>query len=657
MVVLRYFQREMRSLITLLLLVSLSPARHAALADGVLQSRPNRGMAQRLEKRRAEETKAAQDSKAFRDFKFTDQVDSSGITFRDGRIEEALKHMRPTHYDHGCGVAVADIDGDGLTDIYFVTQLGTNALYRNLGGGKFEDITEKAGVGLANQMCVSASFGDIDNDGLPDLYVTTTRFGNHLFHNLGGGKFKDITLEAGLAYSGHSSTAVFVDFDNDGLLDILLCNVGVFTTEQKGPGGFYRGVTNAFEGHLYPERTEYSVLYKNLGNNKFRDVTHEMGLQFRSWSGDATIVDFNEDGFPDLYVLNMQGDNHYFENQGGKRFVDKTAALFPKTPWGAMGVKSFDFNQDGRMDLLVTDMHSDMTTLQTVAGLRDVSASFEKAKSDVWCGQQWGGRVIQGTNNIFGNAFWVNQGGGKFEELSDRLGVETYWPWGVSVADLNADGYEDIFVTAGMGYPFRYGMNTLLLNEYGQKFIEAEFALGIEPRAGGGVKGLFTLDCDGADKGDPRCAGETGRLIVRGSLASRSSAIFDLDNDGDLDIVTSENSDRPQVLISNLSTRRQIHFLKVKLVGTVSNRQGLGALVQLRAAGRVHTQFNDGKTGYLSQGDIPLYFGLDSATNVEEINVRWPSGQRSSITNLSSINRQIVITEPPRSPGGHPGGG
>ena len=345
----------------------------------------------------------------------------------------------------------------------------------------------------------------------------------------------------------------------------------------------------------------------------------------------------------------MQGDNHYYENQGGKKFIDKTASLFPKTPWGAMGVKSFDYNQDGRLDLFVTDMHSDMTSLQVNAGNRNFRVSFEKAKSEAWCMKEWGEAILQGSsNNIFGNALYQNKGGGNFEEVSDRLGVETYWPWGVSVGDLNADGFEDVFVTAGMGYPFRYGINSLLLNEGGQKFFDAEFLLGVEPRAGGVVKDLFELDCGGEDKDDIRCAGETGRLVVRGSLSSRSSAIFDLDDDGDLDIITSENSDRPQVLISNLSERTNIHFLKIKLVGTTSNRDALGALVQVHAGGRVYTQFNDGKTGYLSQGSIPLYFGLGAATRVDKIEVRWPSGQKGVFPAMTAVNRQVTLTEAAR---------
>ncbi|MBI1841417.1 MAG: VCBS repeat-containing protein, partial [Verrucomicrobia bacterium] len=311
-------------------------------------------MSKALEDRANEQRSASAGIQSFHAFKFTDQIASSGIRFRHQIVEDAGKHFRGNHYDHGSAVAAADIDGDGRTDLYFCTQLGTNRLYRNLGGGRFEDVTLRAEVGLPNQISVGASFGDLNNDGLPDLFVTTVRHGNHLFRNLGGGRFEDATQAAGVAFSGHSSGVVLFDFDNDGLLDILVCNVGRFTTEETGPGGYYVGFKNAFTGHLFPDRTEYPILYKNLGNFRFKDVTEEMGMRVLSWSGDATFTDLNNDGFPDLYILNMQGDNHYLENQGGRRFLEKTASVFPKTSWGGMGVKFFDYDQDGRPDLFVT---------------------------------------------------------------------------------------------------------------------------------------------------------------------------------------------------------------------------------------------------------------------------------------------------------------
>src|SRR5262249_17270117 len=270
----------------------------------------------------------------------------------------------------------------------------------------------------------------------------------------------------------------------------------------KGPGGFYLAYQDAFSGHQFPERSEQSLLYLNLGGGKFKDVSKEMHLQHHGWSGDATFYDLNQDGFPDLYVLNMQGDDKYYENQAGKGFVEKTDAYFPKTPWGAMGIKFFDFNNDGLMDLFITDMHSDMTDVQTKAGKVDFSRSFEKRKSDEWCSIEWTDAFLQGaSNNIFGNAFYLNKGHGAFEEVSDKIAAETYSPWGISVADLNADGFEDVFVTGGMGWPFRYGINSVLLNEDGKRFVDSEYVLGVEPRKNNRFeKEYFTLDASGEDK-------------------------------------------------------------------------------------------------------------------------------------------------------------
>jgi hypothetical protein len=214
------------------------------------------------------------------------------------------------------------------------------------------------------------------------------------------------------------------------------------------------------------------------------------------------------------------------------------------------------------------------------------------------------------------------------------------------VGDLNADGFEDIFVTAGMGYPFRYAINSVLLNDGGKRFFDSEFLLGVEPRADGRTeKAWFTLDCDGADKQNPLCAGKSGQGTVAGSLTSRSSAIFDLDNDGDLDIVTNDLNDRPQILLSNLTEKKPIHFLKISLVGTKSNRDGLGATVKVRVGGRVLTQYHDGKSGYLSQSSLPLYFGLGDSTKVDAVEVLWPSGRRQTIVKELPINRVLRITE------------
>ena len=574
------------------------------------------------------------------DFQFADRVKESGITFVNRIVDDAGLYYKPIHYDHGNGVAVADVDGDGLPDVYFTSQLGGNELWKNLGGGKFRNITKEAGVALAGRVSVTASFADIDNDGDQDLFVTTVRGGNVLFENDGHGHFRDISKEAGVDHVGHSSGAVFFDFDRDGLLDLYVCNVGQYTTDRKRNGAFV-GTADGFSGHLHPERSEAAILYKNLGHNRFKDVTAAMGLGNAGWSGDASVADLNGDGFPDLYALNMQGSDHYYENQGGRRFVDKTARLFPRTSWGSMGIKFFDYDNDGRPDLLVTDMHSDMS--QTVGPER------EKLKSEM----KWTADFLQGDASkfIFGNSFFHNLGASKMEEISDRLGVENYWPWGPSVGDVNADGWQDVFIASSMNYPFRYGINSLLLNNRGSKFLDSEFIVGIEPRRGGRTHTpWFEVDCSSSpDSSSKGCQGRKGKVTVMAPLGSRSSVMFDLDQDGDLDIVTNDFNSEPQVLISNLAQRHAVHWLAVALLGTTSNRNGLGAVVRVSAGGRMLTQWNDGKSGYLSQSVLPLYFGLGDATKIDRVEVDWPSGLKQTITTGLSPNTTLRVTEPART--------
>src|SRR5881397_2082585 len=312
-----------------------------------------------LERARQEAEMAAQ-SRLVHDFRFTDRRQASGITFQNRIVDDAGRSYKLAHYDHGSGVCAADVDGDGHPDLYFVTQLGTNQLWKNAGGDRFVDITAQAGLAMPDAIGVGCVLADIDNDGDPDLFVTTVRHGNRLFENVGNGTFRDITAQAGVGYVGHSSGAVFFDYDGDGLLDLLVTNVGVFTSNVRGPGGYYVGLSDAFFGHLHPERSEASILYHNLGGNRFKDVTRELGLVGPSWSGEAVVLDANGDGFPDLFVLDMQGADHVWLNQGGKHFRESTGAYFPRTPWGAMGAKVFDADGDGRLDLFITSMHPDM---------------------------------------------------------------------------------------------------------------------------------------------------------------------------------------------------------------------------------------------------------------------------------------------------------
>lgn len=620
-----------RSLATAMLAVLMATTTLAAQRQVVLPA-DDIGVSS-LSARRDAQLASASELRAFHDFNFTDRVVESGITFRHQVVDDAAKTYKAAHYDHGSGLAVADVDGDGRLDLYFVTQLGGNELWRNLGGGKFENITTDA-IALTDRVVVGASFADIDNDGDPDLFTTSVRGGNALFRNDGAGQFTDITEASGVGYVGHSSGATFLDYDGDGLLDLFVTNVGDYTLQERGDG-FWLAREDAFRGHLMPERNEQSILYRNLDGTHFVDVSSATGLVDTSWSGDATVVDFNRDGFPDLYVTSMQGDDHYYVNNAGRGFAAQTARVFPRTPWGAMGIQSFDFDNDGAMDLFLTDMHSDMSA--------EVGPELETTKPQIENAELF---YQDSSNNILGNAFWHNAGDGTFTERSDELGLENFWPWGTSADDINADGYQDVFIASSMNYPFRYHINSMLLNEGGESFAAAEFILGVEPRADGATHTpWFTLECGGADAEHGLCAGVEEPLVVMGTLGTRTSALIDIDNDGDLDIITGEFGSAPQILVSNLSEQRTVNWLKVKLVGTFSNRDAIGSYVTVSAGDLQMTRFVDGKTGYLTQSSLPLYFGLDDATTIDRITVTWPSGGEQVLEGPMDANVTLTIEE------------
>jgi hypothetical protein len=250
-----------------------------------------------------------------------------------------------------------------------------------------------------------------------------------------------------------------------------------------------------------------------------------------------------------------------------------------------------------------------------------------------------------GKTSIWGNSFFLKEGPNKFREVSDEIGAENYCPWGPSVGDLNADGFDDAFIASGMNYPERYMIDSVKLNDGGRRFVDAEFALGIEPRSGGVSTPFFELDASGKDRTHKDAQGEAGRIAIWGARGTRSSAIFDVDGDGDLDIVTNDFNAAPMVLISNLSEKAQVRYVAVKLTGSSSNRNGLGAVVKVTAGGVSYTKVFDGNSGYLSHSLYPLYFGLGAAPAVDGIEVQWPSGKKQSAPGPFKMNSMIEVRE------------
>ena len=597
---------------------------------------------------------------AFNQFQFEDRRPESGIDFKHQTMVDLLKTGgRIFYYRHENGLAIADYDNDGWLDIYFVSHIGSSQLWRNVGGGKFENVTESAGVGTDGKIAASAGFADYDNDGDPDLYVTTTRIGNILFANQGDGTFRDVTEEVGLDSHLHSSAPVFFDYDGDGWLDLYVLNTGKFTGRKKDEtDGYYIPVVQAPMLHMREGTFESNKLYQNV-NGTFVDVTEKVGLSDQMWSGDATIMDVNQDGWMDLYVLDMHRRDEAFINQNGKSFQRMTQEYFPKNPHGSQGINSFDYNNDGLFDLFVTDMHADMiwANPRRPSARASFKPSQRNLKSDIAVSQvpkeklkQHFLKKLEDKQVIWGNAFFEGAKGKDgvfYREKSDELGLENYWPWGVSVEDVNADGFEDVFITASMNYPWRYWPNSLRLNQRGESFVEVAGLLNIEPRKDEKTKiPIFTRDC-ATEYVKFDCEGKhEGVITVFGSLGSRSSAIFDLDNDGDLDIVTNENYSHPQILISNLADKKSINYLKLRFRGVENNRSGIGTRIEvaLPDGQKLHRVY-DGKSGFISHSDYPLYLGLGENNEYSSIEVTWANGKKQTLAGSSEINRVLWIEE------------
>lgn len=583
---------------------------------------------------------------------FKDSLHQSGITFKNQSTPDAGISFKGNHYDHGNGVAAADVNGDGFIDLFFASQVGGGELWISDKQGHFIDFTKMAGINLKEKTVISVSFADLDNDGDADLFLTTIKDGNILLANDGFGHFQDLSALSGVNYIGHSSSSVIFDFDGDGLLDILVNQTGVFTGNDRGFNNYCIGLYAAFGNHLDSKKFERPLLYKNTGSLGFKEVAIETGLKPKIWSGDSLIIDINQDNRPDIYFLNMQGDDVFYLNTA-KGFKESTQQYFPKTPWGSMGGTVFDNNQDGKLDLYITDMHSDMFKV-----LEATQASAENKKNSI---DPMLDVLQDGSNNIFGNAFYQSTNSTRMKEISDSLGLENYWPWGVSKGDFNADGHIDLFVTGGMGVDHRYGTNYLLIYQDG-RFVDHALKSGIEPRRDNLThQKWFELDCENWDQLNLICATcfqkqsdmvntaekkiqvvnydsrlcrdikrlsqkEDGKTVIYEAISSRSSVVFDLNQDGKIDIVTNDFNSTPQLLL-NQTRNDAKSMIPVTLVGTRSNRDGIGSFVTtIRKSGKRFNYWYDGKSGYLSQSRVPLYVADDSLDPIHELAIKWPSG-------------------------------
>jgi hypothetical protein len=544
-------------------------------------------------------------------FRFVDIHAGSGIDFVhfSGTTDE--KHF-PT--GNGSGVAMLDYDGDSRLDLYFATgtllplgtaQKGSNQLYKNLGGGQFRDVTRESGLGFAG-FCHGIIAGDIDNDGDPDVFLCN--YGpNALFLNNGDGTFRDISHAAGIDQPNWSSGGAMLDYDNDGDLDIYVANYGEWQYPRDAK---HRGPDWA-PLYISPEeiRTVKHRLYRNNGDGTFTDVTDQAGVGRADGHGFGVVAtDLNGDGRIDLYVANDMNPNFVYLNRGDGTFEDATessgAALNAEgVAQSSMGVDAEDCDGDGRPDLLVTNFQNEYTAYyQNLSSPAPVPAGEVPAA-------------------VFRDA---SAGVGLAADSKPWVG------WGCALADFDNDGWPDCFVANGhvdenrgkIGATLRFPEPPLLFRNV---------PAGAAEKAAPGALRRFKLSTR-----------DVGPYFAT-KHAGRGAAFGDLDDDGDIDIVVNHKDGPPAVLRND--TPRTNRWIRLILVGTRSNRDAIGARVDVQAGGRTITRLRKGGCSLESSHDPRLLIGLGVVDQVDRLTIRWPSGTVSTLEHLAS-DRAYRIGEP-----------
>ena len=531
-------------------------------------------------------------------------------------LDDKLAHIMEVVASMGAAVSVTDYDGDGWQDFYVVNsgEDSQNALYRNQGDGSFKDVAREVGLADVNRRETGVSMGtvwaDYDNDGFEDVFLY--KWGKpELFHNDGGQSFSRATESAGLPDWVNANAAVWFDYDRDGLVDLFL---GGYFPESVDLWHLNttRIMPNSFE---YASNGGRKYLFHNLGGGRFEEVSEKLGIQSRRWALAAVAADLRGTGYPDLFIANDYGVSELYVNEGGKHFreVGRESGV-GHGPKSGMNASVADVLNDGRFSIYVSNISEQ-------------------------------GVLVQGNN------LWVplwepgkSPSDARYGNLANAMGVEMGgWSFGAQFGDLNNDGLLDLYVTNGFlsldrerSYWYDYskvaaGNEAIISDAANWPSLQGRTLSGHQAK-------LVWLN-----NGDGSFA-EVGRMAgVTDLLDGRAVAMADFSNDGMLDVVVA-NQRAPLLFYRNTVTPGN-RWIEFDLEGRASNRSAIGAQVELFWGGKRQIQEVSGGSGFSSQNQRRLHFGVGQTTQTVRAEIRWPSG-RKQVIDAPQLNQIHRITEP-----------